>query len=82
MCWKRSKGGKTSPGAANFLEVLLDDEEATLQQLNKLCGDENVFSHTQVPRRRLPIEVPLAGTVPSPEVAGDNTVGGRENSIR
>jgi predicted aspartyl protease len=82
MCWKMSKNGKSYFGSAKFLEVLLDDKEATLQQLNKLCGDENVFSHTGVPRRRLPIEVPPAGTAPSPEVAGDNTVVGRESSIR
>jgi hypothetical protein len=44
-CWKRSKDGKSYPGTANFLEVLLDDEEATLQQLNKLCG-MRMCSHT------------------------------------
>ncbi|CAN5967858.1 unnamed protein product [Sphagnum jensenii] len=48
---------------ANFLEVLLNDEEATLQQLNKLCGSENVFSYTRVPRRRMPVEVAPAGAV-------------------
>jgi len=30
-CWKRSKAGKSHSGAANFLEVLLNDEAATLQ---------------------------------------------------
>jgi len=39
------------------LEVLLNDEEATLQQLNKLCGNENILSYTQVPRRRMHVEV-------------------------
>jgi hypothetical protein len=29
-CWKRSKDGKSYLGTANFFEVLLDDEEATL----------------------------------------------------
>jgi predicted aspartyl protease len=67
---------------ANFLEILLDDEQATLQQFNKLCGDENVFSHTRVPRKRLLIEVSPASTMPSLEVAGDITTMGRENSIR
>jgi predicted aspartyl protease len=81
-CWKRQKEGKSYLGTANFLEVLLDDEEATLQQLNRLCGDEDVFSYTRVPRRRMPIEVPSADTSPAPEVAGDSTVVGRENSIR
>jgi hypothetical protein len=45
-CWKKSKDGKTHFGAANFLEVLLNDEQTTMQQLNKLCGNENIFSHT------------------------------------
>jgi hypothetical protein len=44
-------------GAANFLEVMLSDEAATEQQLNKLCGDESLFSYTRVPRRRTPVEV-------------------------
>ncbi len=35
-----------------------------------------------MPRRRLPVEVPPAGIVPSLEVAGDNIVVGGENSIR
>jgi hypothetical protein len=32
-------------GAANFLEVLQNDE-ATLQQFNRLCGSEKIFSYT------------------------------------
>jgi hypothetical protein len=43
-CWKKLKDGKSPFGTTNFLEVLLNDEEATMQQLNKLCGNENVFS--------------------------------------
>jgi hypothetical protein len=45
-CWKKPREGKTHPGSANFLEVMLDDEEATLHQLNELCGSENLFSYT------------------------------------
>ncbi len=45
-CWKKPKDGKPHSGTANFVEVLLDDEEATLQQLNRLCGSEKVFSYT------------------------------------
>ncbi len=45
-CWKKPKDGKSAAGAANFLEVLLDDGAATKQQLNKLCGNENLFSYT------------------------------------
>ncbi len=80
-CWKK-KDGKSYPGTANFLEILLNDEEATLQQLNKLCGDENVFSYTRVPRRRMPVELTPAGVVPQAEVAEDDGVVNRESSIR
>jgi hypothetical protein len=45
-CWKKPKDGKSHSGTTNFLEVLLNDEVATLQQLNKLCGDEDMFSYT------------------------------------
>jgi len=40
-CWKKPKDGKTHIGTANFVEVLLNDEKTTLQQLNRLCGNEN-----------------------------------------
>jgi len=72
-CWKKPKDGKSQSGAANFLEVLLNDEAATMQQLDKLCGNENLFSYTRVPRRRMPVEVAPAGIVPSPEAAGEGT---------
>jgi len=81
-CWKKPKDGKVHPGSANFLEVLLNDEEATLHQLNKLCGSENLFSYTRVPRRRMPIEVAPAGTVPPPEVAVEGVGVNREESVR
>jgi len=45
-CWKKPKDGKSHSGAANFLEVLLTDEAVTMQQLNKLYGNENLFSYT------------------------------------
>jgi hypothetical protein len=47
-CWKKSKDGRTHFRAANFVEVLLNDEEATLQQLNRLCDNEKVFSYTRI----------------------------------
>jgi hypothetical protein len=72
-CWKKPKDGKSHFGAANFLEVLLNDEEATMQQLNKLCGKENIFSYTRVPRRRMPVEVAPGSAVPSLEAAGEGT---------
>ncbi len=46
MCWKKPKDGKSHSRTTNFLEVLCNDEEATMQQLNKLCGNENLFSYT------------------------------------
>jgi hypothetical protein len=72
-CWKKPKDGRLHSGAANFVEVLLNDEEATRQQLNRLCGNQEVFSYTQVPRRRVPIEVTPTGNVPSLEVQGEGT---------
>jgi hypothetical protein len=45
-CWKKPKDGKSTSRAVNFLEVMLDDEAATEQQLNRLCGNENAFSYT------------------------------------
>jgi len=81
-CWKKPKDGKPHSGVANFLEVLLNDEEATLQQLNKLCGNENVFSliHSGT-RRRMPVEVAPAGAGPSFEAERENTGMNRENSV-
>jgi hypothetical protein len=61
---------------------LLDDEEATLQQLNRLCGNEKVFSYTRVLQRRIPVEVPPTGNVPSPEVAEEDTRVSRETIVK
>ncbi len=68
--------------AAKFVEVLLDDEQATLQQLNRLCGDKNLFSHTRVPWRRMPIEVAPMGDVPSPKIAREGTRVIREATVK
>ncbi len=81
-CWRKPKDGKSQSGAANFLEVLLNDEATTMQQLDKLCGNENLFSYTRMPRRRMPVEVAPAGTVPSPKAVGEGTGVGRETSVR
>jgi hypothetical protein len=82
QCWKKPKDGKSHSGTANFVEVLLDDEEATLQQLNRLCGSEKVFSYTRVPRRRTPIEVALTGNISPPEVVEEGTRVNRETTVR
>jgi hypothetical protein len=62
-CWKKPKDGRPNSRATIVLEVLLNDEEATMQQLNKLCGNENVFSYTRVLRKRMPVEVVPGGIV-------------------
>ncbi len=81
-CWKKPKDGKSHSRATNVLEVLLNDEEATLQQLNKFCGNENLFSYTRVPSRRIPIDVKPGWVVPTPKVARDGTSVSRDASIR
>jgi hypothetical protein len=37
-CWKKSTKGL--PTTTNFMEVLVNDEEATLAKLNHVCGKE------------------------------------------
>ncbi|CAK9253809.1 unnamed protein product [Sphagnum jensenii] len=55
---------------------------ATARQLDEFCGNENVFSYTRIPRRRLPVEIPQAGARPSAEAVEDDTIPNREGSIR
>jgi hypothetical protein len=61
---------------------MLDDEEAILHQLNELCGGENLFSYTRVPRRRMPVEA----TPTAMERTPDHAIGGpgaiREESVK
>jgi len=57
ICWKCGKDGKMSTVVTNYLKVLVDDEETTLEQLNKLCGiKHDIFMGARIPRRCLPIE--------------------------
>jgi hypothetical protein len=72
-CWKKLKDGKANFGATIFLEVLLNDEEATMQELNKLRENENVFSYIQMPRRRMPVKVALGGIVQPLEATREGT---------
>jgi len=81
-CWKKPKDGKTHTGTANFVEVLLNDEEATLQQLDRLCGNEKVFSYTRVPRRRVPVEVAQTANAPSTEVDEEGMRVNRETTVK
>jgi len=56
-CLKRGKDGKTTPTSNNYLEVLVNDGKATLEQLNMLCNiKHDIFFGTRIPKRRLPVE--------------------------
>jgi hypothetical protein len=58
-CWKKST--KDLLASTNFLEVLVEDEEATLVELNRICGgDQHIFSGVRIPKKRLPVTVNLA----------------------
>jgi hypothetical protein len=53
-CWKKFTKGLFD--TTNFLEVLVDDEKATLAELNCACGgDQHIFFEMKIPKRRLPI---------------------------
>ncbi len=62
--------------------MLLNDETVTEQQLNKLCGNENLFSYTRVPRRRTPVDVAPRGAVPTPEAVGEGVGTSQDTSVR
>jgi hypothetical protein len=81
-CWKKPKDGKSVARVANFLEVLLDDGAATEQQLDKLCGNENLFSYTRVPRRRTLVDVTPGGVAPIPEAEREGIGANRDASMR
>ncbi len=81
-CWKKPKNEKSPFGATNYLEVLISDKTATLQQLNKLCGSENILSHTRVPRRRVHVEVATEGDVSTPQIMGDGLGIDRDVAVR
>jgi hypothetical protein len=81
-CWKKPKDGKSAAGAANFLEVLLDDGATTEHQLDKLCGNKKFFSYTRVPRRRTPIDVALGGVTPIPEAQREGVGANRDAYVR
>jgi hypothetical protein len=53
LCW-RKKDIKPSNSTANYLEVLVNDERATLNKLNKICGaNHHLASKNRIPKRRL-----------------------------
>jgi len=81
-CWKKPKDGKSTAGVANFLEVLFDDGAMTEQQLNKLCGNENLFSYTRMPRKRTLVDVALGGVALIPEAEREGVGVNRDTSVR
>jgi hypothetical protein len=74
--WKK-KNIKQSNSIANYLEVLVNDEEATLIELNKICGvNHHLSSRNMIPKRRLSMQANEAeGIVEQAEGAdvGDRT---------
>jgi hypothetical protein len=59
-CWK--KNGKSPSTSANFLEIMVDDGEATLAKLNYLCGTKhNIFFGVRMHKRRLPMQASTFG---------------------
>ncbi len=54
-CW-RKKDIKPSNSTTNYLKVLVNDEEATLNELNKICGaNHHLTSGNKIPKKRLPV---------------------------
>jgi len=47
-----------------------------------LCGSENLFSHTRVPRRRIHVDVAAGGAKPTPQTVGDGLGTDRDTAIR
>ncbi len=82
MCWKNPKVGMSRSRATNFFEVLLGDEEATIQQFNKFCENENLFSYIWMPRRKMHVDIAPGGVVPTFEVIRDGIGVNRNTSIR
>ncbi len=53
--WKK-KDTKPSNSTTNYLEVLVNDEQATLTELNKICGaNHHLSSRNMIPKRKLPM---------------------------
>jgi hypothetical protein len=57
QCWKYTK---PNSGTNNYLEVLVNDETTTLEQLNHLCGTKHdVFFGVKIPRRKMLVEMKM-----------------------
>jgi hypothetical protein len=52
MCWKKNKDTKPHTTTNNYLEMLMDDDVTTFEQLSRLCGSKHdIFSGVQMRRR-------------------------------
>jgi predicted transcriptional regulator len=61
--WK--KNPKNGTIVTKYLKVFIDDEKATLTQLNRICGlNYDVFYHVWVPKRRIHMNV-LVDAIPN-----------------
>jgi hypothetical protein len=55
-CW-RKKDTKPSNSTTNYLEVLVNDEEATLNELNKICSANHHLTYgNMIPKRRFLVQ--------------------------
>ncbi len=55
--WKK-KDTKPSYSTTNYLEVLVNDEKATLTELNRICGaNHHLSSGNRIPKRRLSMQI-------------------------
>ncbi len=60
-CWK--KDSKPGASTTNYLELLVDNEEAVRTHFDKICGDNHeLFSHTMVPKQWVPMDTTIGET--------------------
>ncbi len=60
----------------------MNDEEVTIQQLNKLYENENLFSYIGVPKKRMSVDVAPGKVVSTPKVASDGARVNQDTSVR
>ncbi len=61
--WKKNPKNETI--VAKKLKALINDEDATLAQLNRIYGfNYDVFSHVRIPKRKIPMNI-LVDVVPN-----------------
>jgi predicted transport protein len=69
---KKGTEPKTNYATNNYLEVLINDETTTLEQLNRLCATKHDnFFGTRIPRRKMSIEMQGLETEEAKEITMD-----------